>query len=201
MTLQSVTQFSPSSRTVTRLPVVHQVAGVFTLTALTAIAAQIHLPVPGTPVPMTLQTAVVPLAAIILGGGLGAVSMALYLTVALLGAPVMAHGHAGPQFVFGATGGYLFGYILAQPLIARVLGTNANARKISIHRLIAAIAVGYVTIFTLGVLWLMLRMNLSFSNAIAQGLTPFLVGDLIKAAIVLMIAQAALPWAVRSGLR
>ena len=89
---------------------------------LTALSAYVAVPIPGTQVPVTLQTLVVVLSGALLGPGLGAAAQATYLTAGMLGAPVFSGGAAGLGWLFGPTGGYL----LAFPAAAAVVGVLAG---------------------------------------------------------------------------
>lgn len=174
-----------------------KVALVVGFALLTALAAQASIYLPGTPVPITLQTLTVTLAALTLGPRLGAVSMALYITLALVGLPVLAEAKSGYQIVIGATGGYLLGFILAQPVIAYA-ARNGKAFG-GAKGLIASMVLGYAVIFACGVLWLALRMNLSFPEALKQGFWPFLPGTIVKSLAAFMVGFAVTPWAIKRG--
>jgi biotin transport system substrate-specific component len=172
-----------------------RVASVLFLTALTAAAAQVSVHVPFTPVPLTLQPMVVLVGAAALGPRLGALSQALYLLLGVLGAPVFAASPILPQGaarLLGPTGGYL----LAYPFAAYVTGWLA-ARGFDRRYLTSmlAMAAGLATIFAGGVLWLAYfapgtaGQPVGLRAALAAGLFPFVVPDLIKVAM----ASAVLP--------
>ena len=93
--------------------------------ALTALAAQVSIPVPGSPVPITGQTFAVLLTAAALGPARGLASQGLYLALGLVGLPVFAGAAHGPHVVFGATGGYLVGFLAA----AAIAGSRRAARR------------------------------------------------------------------------
>ncbi len=150
--------------------------GLFCL--LTILGAMVRVPLPGTPVPMTLQTAVVLFAGVALGARLGAFSQLLYLAIGLVGVPVFADSGAGPQYVFGATGGYLLGFLIV-PIVAGWL----TARSGGLKRTLAAVAVGTILIFALGVGWLALSTG-SVWTALQQGLFPFWLGAVLKCGLV-----------------
>ncbi len=150
--------------------------GLFCL--LTILGAMVRVPLPGTPVPMTLQTAVVLFAGVALGARLGACSQLLYLAVGLAGVPVFADSGAGPQYVFGATGGYLLGFLIV-PIVAGRL----TARSSGLRPTLAAAAVGTILIFALGVGWLAISTG-SVWTALQQGLFPFWLGAVLKCGLV-----------------
>ena len=145
---------------------------------MTILGAMVRVPLPGTPVPMTLQTAVVLFAGLALGARLGAFSQLLYLAIGLVGVPVFADSGAGPQYVFGATGGYLLGFLIV-PIVAGWL----TARSGGLKRTLAAVAVGTILIFALGVGWLALSTG-SVWTALQQGLFPFWLGAVLKCGLV-----------------
>jgi len=149
--------------------------GLFCL--LTILGAMVRVPLPGTPVPMTLQTAVVLFAGVALGARLGAFSQLLYLAIGLVGVPVFADSGAGPQYVFGATGGYLLGFLIV-PIVAGWLTARSGLK-----RTLAAVAVGTILIFALGVGWLALSTG-SVWTALQQGLFPFWLGAVLKCGLV-----------------
>ena len=172
-----------------------RVASVLFLTALTAAAAQVSVHVPFTPVPLTLQPIVVLVGAAALGPRLGALSQALYLLLGAAGAPVFAASPLlppGAGRLLGPTGGYL----LAYPLAAYVTGWLA-VRGFDRRYLTSFVAMlaGLVTVFAGGVLWLAYfapgtaGQPVGLRAALAAGLYPFVVADLIKVAL----ASAVLP--------
>jgi len=146
---------------------------------LTVLGAQISIHVPPSPVPITGQTLAVVLAGAALGARRGAASQGLYILLGFF-LPVYADGAQGPEVVWGATGGYLLGFVLA----AWIIGTLAER---GLDRRPAAAALGFVVaqlaIFGIGVPWLKIATDMSWSTAIHDGFTIFIVGGLIKAAI------------------
>lgn len=161
-----------------------------------ALAARVSLTIPGTPVPITLQTLVVTLAAFTLGARWGMLSMVLYWLLGGLGAPVFAEGASGWQSALGPTGGYLLGFVLAQPVMAAVArkdGAFAGGRG-----LIAALVLGSAVIMASGVTWLAIAIG-DLSLALSQGLWPFLPGMVIKSAVALGLGYFLVPWSIRLG--
>ncbi len=150
--------------------------GLFCL--LTILGAMVRVPLPGTPVPMTLQTAVVLFAGVALGARLGACSQLLYLAIGLVGVPVFADSGAGPQYVFGATGGYLLGFLIVPIVVGRL-----TARPSGLRPTLVAAAVGTILIFGLGVGWLAISTG-SVWTALEQGLLPFWLGAVLKCGLV-----------------
>jgi biotin transport system substrate-specific component len=141
-------------------------------------------------VPITLQTLAVLLTGVILGSRRGALALLLYLGQGAAGLPVFAGGAGGIGYLLGPTAGYLFAF----PLAAGLVGWLAE-RGWDRHILwtVLAMILGNLVIYLLGVSWLAVYIG-SLSGAIANGMLPFLPGDLIKIAI----AAAVLPggWAL-----
>lgn len=148
--------------------------GVVVFAVATAIGAQVAVRLPWTPVPVTFQPLFVILAGVVLGPRLGALSMASYVTVGALGAPVFSNGGAGLAWLLGPTGGYL----LFAPLAAFVAG--AVAGRAGNVRLLAGLTLGVATMYVGGVSQLMLLTGQDLSAALAMGAAPFWVGDVTK---------------------
>ena len=151
--------------------------GVLSFIALTTAGAYIRIPLPFTPVPITLQTFFVLLAGAILGRKLGVLSQAGYLLVGIFGLPVFTGGLYGFARLFGPTGGYLIGFVLAAYVIGKLLARDDNAGYLKI---VAAMLVGLTVLFTVGTFQLAYLLRISFQNAVAFGVLPFIVGDAIK---------------------
>jgi biotin transport system substrate-specific component len=155
-------------------------------TLLISIAAQVSIPVPGSPVPITGQTFGVLLTAGALGFRRGIASTALYLLIGAIGLPVFARGDSGIDIVTGATGGYLVGFIVAAAVIGRLaeLGWDRN-----LLGAIGAMLIGSVAIYTVGLPWLAYVAHLDPATTLQKGLYPFIPGDIVK----LALAAAAFP--------
>lgn len=152
---------------------------------LVAALAQIEIPLPFTPVPITGQTFGVLLIGAALGSKRGAASLGLYLAEGAVGLPFFAGGASGLKILTGATAGYLFGFIIA----AYVIGLLAErGLERSVRTSIIPFLVGTFIIYLFGVAWLGIVLG-SFTQALALGVIPFLIGDAIK----LILAALALP--------
>jgi len=151
---------------------------------LVALMAQVKIPLPFTPVPLTGQTFAVLLAGAALGSHRGAASLLLYLLQGIVGLPVFAGGANGLAYLAGPTGGYLLGFAVA----AFVVGWLAERGKD--RRVVTALLVflaGEAVIYLFGVTWL--GVFIGFEKALSAGLLPFLPGDAIK----LVAAALSLP--------
>lgn len=157
---------------------------------INAGAAQVSIPLPFTPVPITGQTFAVLLTGALLGSRLGGLSLLLYLAEGTAGLPVFALGRSGLITLLGPTGGYL----IAFPAAAFVAGWLAE-HGWDRHVLTTALAMlaGNAVIYVGGVPWLA-RFAGGFAEAVQLGLLPFLIGDAVK----LVLAAVLLPagWAI-----
>ncbi len=149
-----------------------------------ALSAQIALPLPFSPVPVTGQTLAVLLVGALLGSRRGALSVLAYLAEGAMGLPVFAAGGAGILWLLGPTGGYLFGFIPAA-FITGLLAERGWDRRIG-STLVMMLA-GNLTLYALGVPYLASYVGLD--RALALGFVPFIVGDLCK----WLLAAALLP--------
>lgn len=164
--------------------------------ALTALFAQIQVPVPGSPVPMTLQTLGVLLTGAALGSARGSISMALY-ALAGLALPVYANASHGATVLFGATGGYIIGFILAAGAVGRLAELNWSNH---VAKMAVSSVAGSLTIYAVGVSWLaVVAAQGNFAQALAWGFTPFVVGDIIKAVAAAALVPGA--WALIAKLK
>jgi biotin transport system substrate-specific component len=152
--------------------------------ALTAAGAFIVIPLP--PVPITAQTFFLNVAAILLGGSLGAVSQFIYVMLGVVGIPVFAGGKAGLGVLFGPTGGYLLGFIIA----AFVIGmTNRIKKSAGLFWDIFSMLIGMLIIYSLGSIQLSLVAKMNFNKALAVGVLPFIPGDIIKITLAAIICS------------
>jgi biotin transport system substrate-specific component len=158
------------------------VGGVVGFALLTAVGAWIRLPLPDTPVPVTLQTLMVVLAGVTLGPRLGTLSMLFYLLLGAVGYHVFAAGDWGLQTLLGATGGYLVGFVLAQPVIGRLAPAGGGALSLA-----TASLAGHVVVFVCGVSWLMYWAGCDLATALRLGFWPFIPGTLLKTGVALAL--------------
>jgi biotin transport system substrate-specific component len=162
----------------------YAIAGVLGFVVALAVASQVAIPLPGTPVPITLQPMVVVLAGMMLGPTLGVASMVLYLALGALGLPVFAPvGAPGIARFFGPTGGYLIAY----PVAAYTAGFLAQRFPSLLGRLLAAV-LGIAVLFVGGLAQLTILTG-SFARAVALGMTPFAILDVVKAFAAALIAR------------
>ena len=157
---------------------VSAIIGVVAFVVMTALGAHVRIPLPWTPVPITLQTFFVHLAGATLGPALGPLSQALYILAGTAGMPVFAGGASGLAYlVKGATTGYLIGFVVAGALVGWLTRRRADPGFLWI---LASMAAGSLVIYACGVSWLAWSLKLSLPVALAKGMLPFLVGDVLK---------------------
>jgi len=152
------------------------VIGVSFFVLFTISGAFIRLPLPFTPVPVTLQTFTVLLAGAVLGRKLGISSQVLYVALGAAGLPIFANAQAGLPYFMGPTGGYLIGFALA----AWTIGTILGGKKAGFLKILFAMFWGEVILFSLGVAWLSVVLHIGLTKAILLGLLPFIPGDIVK---------------------
>ena len=150
-----------------------------------ALSALVQIPLPFTPVPLSLQTFAVLLTGAALGSRRGAASMVLYLLAGVAGVPWFAAHHSGWAF---ATFGYVVGFVAAAWLAGRLAEAGADRHVVKNAGLLV---VGNVVIYAFGVAGLIAYTGMALSTAIAKGVAPFLVGDLIKIALAAALLPAA----------
>jgi biotin transport system substrate-specific component len=169
---------------------VSAVALVVGFAALTALLAQVRIPLWFTPVPITGQTFAVLLSGAALGARLGVASQVLYVASGAIGLPVYTGGGGGWEHLSGPTGGYLLGFVAA----AFVVGRLAEQRQDrTVATAIPAFLTGTVVVYACGVPWLAWSLGVDGTRAMELGLVPFVIGDLVK----VLLAGIALPAAWR----
>ncbi len=152
---------------------------------IVSVCAQIYIPIK--PVPFTGQT----FAVLVVGGALGfrrgVMSLGLYLLLGAVGLPIFAQAKSHIDVVLGPSGGYLVGFVLAAAVIGRLaeLGWDRN-----IAGSVAAMLIGNVLIYAVGLPWLGVVGGFSLQDTIAYGLTPFLAWDAAKLAVAAAIFPA-----------
>lgn len=188
MSLQLSTRTNLIDRVIPR-SFVNDVALILSGAVLTAVAAQIAIPM--WPVPITGQTFAVLLVGAVLGASRGAISMIAYFSMGAAGLPVFTGMVSG--ITFGTTFGYLVGFIAAAAVVGWLAQLNWQKKVTGV---LASFLIGNSVIYLFGLPWLafaLSNLNLAsdLSAVVAAGLVPFLIGDAIK----MVLAAAALPLA------
>ncbi|MTI95257.1 MAG: biotin transporter BioY [Firmicutes bacterium] len=147
------------------------------LAALTAALAYIIIPLPFSPVPVTLQTLGVMLAGVVLTPHQAALAMGVYVLLGAIGAPIFSGGTAGLGTLLGPAGGYLVGFVPGAALIAIIRGNDGRITRLTT----AVITGGLLAIYLPGTLWLSYVTGMGFTAALTVGTLPYIPGDLLKA--------------------
>jgi biotin transport system substrate-specific component len=149
-----------------------------------SLLAQIAIPVPGSPVPVTGQTLAVLLIGTTYGARLGFITFATYLLAGIAGAPIFAPSataaNHGLDRLLGATGGYLVGMLVASLLLGYLADRKADQK---FRTSFPALLLGDLVIFTFGLAWLHASLDLTWAATFKAGLTPFILGEVLKIAI------------------
>jgi biotin transport system substrate-specific component len=180
-----------TARSDARFRAAEQAGAVLFVTVLTAIAAQVSMPLPFTPVPFTFQPMVVLVGAAALGSRLGTASQILYLALGIAGLPLFAASPLLPQGaarLLGPTGGYLMAYPVAAFITGFLSERGFDRRYLTA---VLAMVCGLAVVFAGGLLWLTIVSQPAgaFSAVLAAGFLPFIVPDLLK----LLIAAGVMP--------
>jgi len=154
-------------------------------TLFVALSALVQIPLPFTPVPLSLQTFAVLLVGAALGSRRGAASMALYLLAGVAGVPWFSQHQSGWAF---ASFGYVVGFVAAAWLAGRLAEAGADRQVLKSAGLLV---VGNVVVYAFGVTGLMASTGMSLGTGLTKGVAPFLVGDLIKIAVAAALLPAA----------
>ncbi len=156
--------------------------------ALTAVGAYIQIPIPFSPVPVTLQVFFVLLAGSMLKSKWGSLSMVVYTLLGVAGLPVFSGGSSGLGVLLGPTGGYIFGFIVAAYFTGKLAEKAESAGKSGLAVNVLNMSAGILTIYALGVTQLMLVAEIGLETALALGAIPFIPGEIVKTAAAAYIA-------------
>jgi biotin transport system substrate-specific component len=151
--------------------------GVLVFIILTTLGAFVRIPLPFSPVPITLQTLFVLLSGALLGSNLGTISQLSYVLLGVLGLPIFSGAGSGILYIFGPTAGYLLGFILA----ALFVGKSIKYSNDNSFYTFCLLCLGDLIILCSGILWLKILFGYSLTKLLFIGFIPFLPGDLLKA--------------------
>jgi biotin transport system substrate-specific component len=162
------------------------------MVALISAGAFISIPIPGSPVPIVLQNMFVILAGMVLSPGWAALTVGVYLVLGAVGLPVFAGATGGLAHLAGPTGGFLIGFPIAAAVVAGILQKKdaATVADTGLPRQALSLIVGFMVMYATGVPWLALTAGLSFPQAIAAGMLPFIPGDIIKMIVLLLLVRS-----------
>jgi biotin transport system substrate-specific component len=147
------------------------------MVSLMIVGAWITIPLPFSPVPLTLQLVIVLLCPFILGSSGAVTAILLYLFMGVLGFPVFSGMHGGLHMLVGPTGGYLFGFLIAMPLMGALSKRN----------MLFSLIMGLLIIYACGVSYLAILTQISFSKALLLGFVPYLPLDILKILLVRLL--------------
>ena len=157
--------------------------------AVTCVLAPLSVPLAGE-VPISLATFAVLLSGILLGGKLGALSQLIYVLLGSVGVPVFAGWTGGLGITLGVTGGYIIGYIpmaFVAGLLYHRYGRNASGfRKYAV--MFVSMVLATAVLYILGTAWFMAQTKMTLGASLAACVIPFLPGDLIRIAAVMLAA-------------
>src|SRR3972149_3951436 len=170
------------------------------MACLTGLLAQARIVLPWSPVPVTGQTFAVLLAGVFLGRWWGGVSMAIYAVLGFAGVPWFSGWASG----LGATGGYIFGFVLAALFLGHFTDKYIRSRSF-LSMLGLMLSASLILIYVPGLIWLGLWLNVvkgspaTFVSLLTMGLIPFLAGDVIKAVLAAAVAKGVTPKKAYNG--
>lgn len=164
---------------------VRDIALVIGAAAITGLAAQVSIPLPFTPVPISLQTFTVLLSGAALGPIRGGLGMALYLVAGMAGVPWFSEQRSGFDF---PSFGYIIGFVLAAIVVGWLARRGLDR---SVSGTVAIMVLGNLVIYTVGVSWLANSLGVDIPRALELGAWPFLIGDALKIALAAGVLPAA----------
>jgi biotin transport system substrate-specific component len=177
---------------------VYKMALAFAFAAFTGISAQLRLYLPFTPIPITGQVFAVLLCAVVLGRWYGGLSQVVYTAIGVMWIPwfapktgATAFSSGGWTVVYGATGGYIIGFIVAAFVVGWLTDSYVGARKI--RALMPIFLLGIGIIYAFGAVWLSYVLGIGIKKAVLLGVAPFIALDIAKAVSTSFIATAVLP--------
>lgn len=154
-----------------------RIIGVAVFVALMGLGAFVRLPLPFTPVPITLQTFFVLLSGAFLGSNLGVITQLCYILLGVSGLPIFTAAGSGLFYLFGPTAGYLSGFILASFLVGKLIRRSKN----SFISTFGLFCLADLILLLCGIIWLKLILGYSLAKLLFIGFIPFIPGDLLKA--------------------
>jgi biotin transport system substrate-specific component len=153
--------------------------------AFVGVTAQLAIPLPFTPVPLSLQTFSVLLTVAVLGSTRGLAAMALYALAGMAGMPWFSAHQSGWSF---ASFGYVIGFVVAALVVGKLAERGADRTPL---RAVGLLVLGNLAIYAVGVPGLMLAADMSLPRALALGVVPFLIGDAVKIALAAVVLPSA----------
>lgn len=159
-----------------------QMALIAVMAAITCILGPLSIPIPVSPVPISLTNLAIYLTVCLLGWKFGTISYLIYLLIGIAGLPVFSSFSSGFAKLLGPTGGYLIGFI-PMAIICGLVFEKISNRGIQI----VGLAVGTIVAYAFGTAWLAVEAHLTFYQALLAGVIPYIPGDLVKIILVVMV--------------
>lgn len=153
------------------------------MTAVTCVLGPLSIPLPFSPVPISLTNFAIFLAIFVLGMENGTISFIIYLLLGAVGVPVFSSFRGGLQVLAGATGGYLIGFIF----LALIMGFALDHFDRKLVPTIIGMIIGMVVCYAFGTVWLAKLLSLSFKEGLMMGVIPYLPGDAAKIIIAAIV--------------
>ena len=175
---------------------VKQLALVGLMTAVICVLGPLALSIPISPVPISLGTLAIYFVVSVLGMKLGTISVVIYILLGLVGVPVFAGFTSGPGKLFGPTGGYIIGYIFMALICG--LFVDKFGRNLPVYFL--GMLLGTSACYILGTLWLGFQVVMCFSVVLAVGVLLFILGDLVKLVIAMLVGFQVRKRLLKAGL-
>jgi len=165
------------------------------MAAVTCILGPLSIPLPFSPVPVSLTNFAIYIAIYVLGTRTGTLSYLIYLLIGFAGVPVFSSFTAGPAKLLGPTGGYLTGFIF----MAVICGLFTDHWRQKMLPSFAGMVLGTAVCYLFGTLWLAFQAGMTFENALLAGVIPFIPGDLGKIVIAMLIGPRIRRGLVKAG--
>lgn len=153
------------------------------MTALICVLGPLSIPLPFSPVPISLTNLAIYFTIYMIGTKRGTLSYLIYLLIGFAGLPVFSAFTGGPGKLLGPTGGYLIGFIF----MALICGFFIEKWPVKLYLHFAGMVIGTAVCYVFGTVWLAYQAGMSFSAALAAGVIPFIPGDLAKIVIVMLL--------------
>ena len=153
------------------------------MTAVTCVLGPLSIPLPFSPVPISLTNFAIFLAIFVLGMKNGTISFIIYLLLGAIGVPVFSSFRGGLQVLAGPTGGYLIGFIF----LALIMGFALDHFDRKLVPTIIGMIIGMVVCYAFGTVWLAKLLSLSFKEGLMMGVIPYLAGDAAKIIIAAIV--------------
>lgn len=174
---------------------IYKIAIIGVMTAIICIMAPFSIPLPFTVVPISLTNLAIYFTVFVLGWKMGTISYLIYLLIGLIGVPVFSGFTSGFSKLVGPTGGYLIGFIFLVIISGWFIEKFPN--KIPMY--IIGMLLGNIVTYLFGTIWLANLTGNTFKQALAIGVLPFLLGDLLKIIAAVLIGTVLRKQILRSG--